>query len=336
MKNFRADILLRPVFIAALGLLLLNDFYLKYQYSNFITGKLSDFTGLFIFPYFLSSLQTKWKKIIYSATALLFIFWKSNLSQEIIEWIQLAGIGINRVIDYSDLYALIILPVSYKYLNQQLTIRQRIHKTLSIPLSLISLFAIWATTLPKEKVDINIEINKTFELQMSKADFFKSISAGHRYSDTLSKNLNDSLFYLSFNIHDYNVNNVMVLATVKNKNSSVTTVRLDSIYYGYVVGSLFTGVNKKDKENFKSLNAKEFATYFEKNFIIPIKISCIICLLTFYYTLYLYGTGNWGLLAIMQKVSFIGSILLVLGLEYFTKQEDFKQGKLSEMKATNR
>ncbi len=61
-----------------------------------------------------------------------------------------------------------------------------------------------------------------------------------------------------------------------------------------------------------------------------LKLSCIICLLTFYYTLYLYGSGNWGLLAIMQKISLISSMLLVLGLEYFTNQEDFKQIKPNE------
>lgn len=55
------------------------------------------------------------------------------------------------------------------------------------------------------------------------------------------------------------------------------------------------------------------------------KFSCIVCLLTFYYTLFLYGAGNLGLLAIMQKVSLTCSMLLVLGLEYFTKQEDYKQ-----------
>ena len=63
-----------------------------------------------------------------------------------------------------------------------------------------------------------------------------------------------------------------------------------------------------------------------------LKFCCIICLLTFYYTLYLYGSGNWGLLAIMQKVSFIILTLLILGLEYFTKQEDFKQIKPVEQK----
>ncbi len=67
------------------------------------------------------------------------------------------------------------------------------------------------------------------------------------------------------------------------------------------------------------------------------KFSCIICLLTFYYTLYLYGSGNLGLLAIMQKVSFTSSMLLVLGLEYFTERDDFNQIKSGGQKiqATN-
>jgi uncharacterized membrane protein YhaH (DUF805 family) len=69
-----------------------------------------------------------------------------------------------------------------------------------------------------------------------------------------------------------------------------------------------------------------------------LKFSCIICLLIFYYTLYLYGAGNWSLLAIMQKISFICSMLLVLGIEYFTKQENFKQIKpgVQKIQATNR
>ena len=56
-----------------------------------------------------------------------------------------------------------------------------------------------------------------------------------------------------------------------------------------------------------------------------LKCYCILCLLIFYYTLFLYGLGNWGLLAIMQKVSFISSTVLVLGIEYFTKLADFQQ-----------
>lgn len=67
--------------------------------------------------------------------------------------------------------------------------------------------------------------------------------------------------------------------------------------------------------------------YILKTKLHLLKFSSIICLLTFYYTLYLYGSGYLSLLAIMQKITFISSMLLVLGMEYFTKQEDFNQIK---------
>tara|TARA_B100001971_G_C18233522_1_gene565516 strand:- start:445 stop:1083 length:639 start_codon:yes stop_codon:yes gene_type:complete len=54
-----------------------------------------------------------------------------------------------------------------------------------------------------------------------------------------------------------------------------------------------------------------------------LKMFCTTCLIIFYFTLYLYGTGNWGLLAIMQKVSFVSFIVLVLSLEYATHKDDF-------------
>lgn len=58
-----------------------------------------------------------------------------------------------------------------------------------------------------------------------------------------------------------------------------------------------------------------------------LKFCCIICLLTFYCFFTLFGFGYMGLAVIMQKVYNISSMLLVLGLEYFTKYEDFIQLK---------
>ena len=58
-----------------------------------------------------------------------------------------------------------------------------------------------------------------------------------------------------------------------------------------------------------------------------LKFCCIICLLTYYCFFSLYGFGYLGLAVIMQKVYSLSSILLVLGLEYFTKYEDFIQIK---------
>src|SRR6478736_1279057 len=53
------------------------------------------------------------------------------------------------------------------------------------------------------------------------------------------------------------------------------------------------------------------------------KFFCVVCLVIFYYSIYLWATNDWDLLPVMQKVNFINSTLLILGLEYFTKQQDF-------------
>jgi len=69
-----------------------------------------------------------------------------------------------------------------------------------------------------------------------------------------------------------------------------------------------------------------------------LKICCIICLLTYYGFFSFFGLGYLSWAVIMQKVYIISSMLLVLGLEYFTKYEDFIQIKWGRQKteATNR
>lgn len=69
-----------------------------------------------------------------------------------------------------------------------------------------------------------------------------------------------------------------------------------------------------------------------------LKFCCIICLLTYYCFFFFFGLGNLAVSVILQKVYIISSMLLVLGLEYFTRYEDFIQIKPGEQKtvATNR
>ncbi|HEY5405637.1 MAG TPA: hypothetical protein VIJ92_01055 [Ginsengibacter sp.] len=68
------------------------------------------------------------------------------------------------------------------------------------------------------------------------------------------------------------------------------------------------------------------------------KFFCVVCLVIFYYSIYLWAISDWNLLPLMQKVNFINSTLLILGLEYFTKQKDFAHIKPGRRKAyaTNR
>lgn len=103
-------------FIIALLLLLANDFFLKAQFGNWFTGKLSDFSGLFIFPIFWTVLFPKHKLAVYFGTVLFFLWWKSFLSGEFIETVNhLSPLHIGRVVDYSDYLAFLMLPVSYWY-----------------------------------------------------------------------------------------------------------------------------------------------------------------------------------------------------------------------------
>jgi hypothetical protein len=101
------------IFIPGLILLLLNDHYLKWEFSNWITGKISDFIGLLIFPMFLQFLFPGLCRLSVLLTGLLFVFWKLPVSDPLITFYnRIAIIPITRAVDYSDLMALSILPLA--------------------------------------------------------------------------------------------------------------------------------------------------------------------------------------------------------------------------------
>lgn len=132
-------------FLVCLVILLLNDFYLKAEYHNWLTGKLSDFCGLFVFALFWAAIFPNKKLIVYLSTGLLFVFWKSGYSQGFITFFSNNFFTIHRVVDLSDLYALAILPVAFFYKP-----RHYLKLKLSpIPLALLTLFSFCATSVPK-------------------------------------------------------------------------------------------------------------------------------------------------------------------------------------------
>lgn len=72
--NERLKNLLSPPFIFCLVLLIVNDFLLKAIFHNALTGKLSDFCGLFIFPIFWSAVFPRFKSWVFILSGILFIF----------------------------------------------------------------------------------------------------------------------------------------------------------------------------------------------------------------------------------------------------------------------
>ena len=122
MKN-KLQLLLHPVFILSLACLLLNDNYWKYEYHNWLTGKLSDLAGLFVLSVFLSAFFYRHTLLVYVGITIFFIWGKSPLSQSTIDLLnQSLTLSFNRTIDYTDMVSIpsifaaaLLKPPAYKF-----------------------------------------------------------------------------------------------------------------------------------------------------------------------------------------------------------------------------
>jgi len=172
--------LTHPASLAAIGLLLLNDHVLKRAYPSALTGKLSDFAGLFFFPYLivavlsmagmalrpLSTGRSRTAGLIQPAlsslgavaiagSALTFSLiklypgiggWVSNLGRNVL------GLPIQIVSDPTDLLALIVLwPCRRLWLSLGCSRRRPLRRRSIAALGLASLAAL-ATSLPPQPV----------------------------------------------------------------------------------------------------------------------------------------------------------------------------------------
>lgn len=130
----RIRFFIHPIPLSAVALMALNDHWFKYRFSNVVTGKLSDFCGVFYLPIFLLALLVvfdgilKLKKFRIGAistigaivfTDLLMILVKlSPLSARFIEdlfaryWFP-----IQLIQDPTDLVSLVVNPLTYFYMK---------------------------------------------------------------------------------------------------------------------------------------------------------------------------------------------------------------------------
>lgn len=126
---------IHPVPLAAVVLLGVNDHYLKYQYPGFITGKLSDFLGLFYFPLFLSALilvitlyrVAFTKRLLVTAiiiTDVIFCSLKLNpfLSENFVNFFSQHFFKINVQNDPTDVIALFSSVLCYLFAKKYFTI----------------------------------------------------------------------------------------------------------------------------------------------------------------------------------------------------------------------
>lgn len=142
-----AHIVMSPWFLCALGVLLLNDHLLKVIYGNWLTGKLSDFAGLYMVGLLLFAWKPRAKHITSWLLAVFFLAWKSPLADlPIALFNTFMPYSIVRTIDYTDLLACIMIPVAarHKMLDQAKSINL---SNLIKPVVMgLTVFAIMATS----------------------------------------------------------------------------------------------------------------------------------------------------------------------------------------------
>jgi hypothetical protein len=130
-KPLSLSAIYHPAFVVCLIVLVINDHVLKAAIPSWLTGKLSDFAGLFVFAVLTASILRTWvtterRLVIHHLTvSLAFVVWKIGPIEGILAstnrltspWI------IGRTVDVTDLLALSVLLFSHKLLQSALSER---------------------------------------------------------------------------------------------------------------------------------------------------------------------------------------------------------------------
>jgi len=187
-SQHRFSLLLSPVFLTSLGILIINDLYLKFAFPGWVTGKLSDVAGLMACALFFQAFFFSYKKHVCISLAIAFVFWKSIYANAFISYFNsLALVEIHRVIDYSDLIAIGILPLAYFYSNSF----SEKKPSRPVPIFFISVVAMTSFVATSQKKHDYYILHQEYELPFSKETFIEKMNA-------LKKNCNNPVFSFNF------------------------------------------------------------------------------------------------------------------------------------------
>lgn len=174
--NWNKKYLLSPIFIVSLVLLLLNDLLLKDIFHNTFTGKLSDFSGVIVLVLFIHFINDRKKWINSIFVAVFFIFWKSTISESLIDTFNALGVfRIGRTVDYWDLLALITLSLLGRISFPERSFRG--NRTTVSFLSLLTVFALTSTSRHRSHLTDweSPQLVYEFSSKLSPTDFVSQI-----------------------------------------------------------------------------------------------------------------------------------------------------------------
>lgn len=154
MRWTRLEPLASPLLIAAVAVLVVNDWVLKPAFHNALTGKLSDVAGVVAFALFWAALFPRHRLHAFVMTAVGFAAWKSPVSQPLIDaWNALGWGTIGRVVDWTDLLALAVLPVIYRYDPRPIAI-PRLRRVVGPAVAVACVLAFGATSKMRPMVQL--------------------------------------------------------------------------------------------------------------------------------------------------------------------------------------
>ncbi|WP_020482437.1 hypothetical protein [Methylomonas sp. MK1] len=137
-------------FLICLVSLIANDWWLKAAHPGLFTGKLSDFAGVAVVSLMTFSALPHRKWLLCLLISVTFLWWKSPLSDSMIHLANsLSILRIGRVVDYSDLWALLVVPVCLHVSEKQSRFRiasKYFRKMLTVPVAVVTLFGVMGTS----------------------------------------------------------------------------------------------------------------------------------------------------------------------------------------------
>ena len=137
-------------FLLSLAVLITNDLYLKSAFPGWLTGKLSDVAGIYLLALLITAASPGKKYVGAAILALGFLYWKSPLSQWFIDHVNaVLLVQIGRVIDYSDLLALFVIPLAWTTVSHGATRPRKLptQKLISIPVAVVTVLAVSGTSI---------------------------------------------------------------------------------------------------------------------------------------------------------------------------------------------
>jgi hypothetical protein len=160
-------------------------------------------------------------------------------------------------------------------------------------------------------------------------NFFSNLFLGKALNGADNPSRLWALIGMVFNSIGYGLFFVHTAQKIPHKHTKIVlkSIGIANTIFTFLIATAFHDIMVTISSTLTMLGLFYITVFILRTNLLLMKFFCIISLFICYFTLYLYGAGDWGLLAIMQKITFLCFMLLVLAIEYFVTAEDFERGR---------